>query len=122
MPSNYHPILTAGRKHAHETCKFCKPGALRVPMVAMSLLLAVSFLACSPLINKDEREPITISAYPLVVAMSLEDLIVESDLIGVGEFVAIHPSRWSTINGKLPETATLDTISRQHLVIFSQGG
>jgi hypothetical protein len=71
------------------------------------------------LINKNERAPITITSYVSVARMSLDDLISQADLIVIGEFTSFRPGRWSTPNGELPESATLESVSRQHLVIFT---
>ena len=70
-------------------------------------------------LGKDDQEPIIITAYPSSIEMNLDDLIVESDLIVVGEFVNRHPSRWSTETGKLPDDATVETVSKMRLTIFT---
>jgi hypothetical protein len=51
--------------------------------------------------------------------MSLEDLIGKADLIVIGNFVKFHPSKWNTANGKLQDDATIETVSKQHLSIFT---
>jgi len=66
-----------------------------------------------------KREPITITAYASEAKLSLDDLIGMADLIVIGDFVNFHPSRWNTPDGKLPDNATIETISRQRLSIFS---
>jgi len=67
----------------------------------------------------NRREPIAITAYASSVEMSLDDLIAKADLIVIGEFIAIHPSRWNTANGKLPDNATIESVSQERLRIFT---
>lgn len=84
-----------------------------VVFVGMSILLAV------PLIKNDKREAITITSYASEVEMNLDELIGIADMIVIGDFLNIHPSRWSTANGKLPDNATIESVSQQHLRIFT---
>lgn len=74
-------------------------------------------VGCSP--RQLQREPITITAYASEAELSLDDLISMADLIVVGDFEKANPSRWSTTDGKLPDNATIDSISQEHLSIFT---
>ncbi len=82
-------------------------------VIAGLLFLAVAFFPTR------KREAIIITTYASVAEVSLDDLIAKADMIVVGEFSAIQPSRWSTSNGKLPANATVDYVSEHHLRIFS---
>lgn len=88
-------------------------------LIALSVLVIALVLSSIFFINKNRHPPITITSYASMVKMSLDDLASGADLIVIGEFTAIHPGRWNTPNGKLPENATLKTVSRQHLIIFT---
>lgn len=85
--------------------------------VFISILIGV--LVLTVIYNKNNREPIIITRYASVAEMSLEEIITESDLIVIGEFISILPSRWSTDNGRLPGNATIDSVSQQRLTIFT---
>lgn len=88
-------------------------------IVAIAIFSGISILLASLFIEDNKREVITITSYASVVEMSLDDLIERADLIVVGGFVNIYPSRWSTTNGKLPDNATIELVSQQHLRIFT---
>jgi len=51
--------------------------------------------------------------------MSIDELINLSDLIVIGNFVSVHPSRWNTSNGVLPNNATIETVSQNKWSIFT---
>lgn len=88
-------------------------------LIIISVVVVALVLLNVVLSNKNKRAPITITSHVSSVRMSLDDLISQADLIVIGEFASFHPGRWSTPNGKLPENATLESVSRQHLVIFT---
>lgn len=66
-----------------------------------------------------KREAIIITTYASVAEISLNELIAKADVIAIGEFINIQPSRWSTSNGKLPANATVDYVSEHQLRIFN---
>lgn len=82
-------------------------------------IVGISILFVIPFIKTNKREAITITSYASVVEMSLDDLIAKADLIVVGDFVKIRPSRWNTANGRLPDNATIEIVSQEHLRIFT---
>ena len=88
-------------------------------VVIMAIFVGIAILFTSLFIKNNKREAITITSYASVVEMSLNDLIERADLIVIGDFINIHPSRWSTANGKLPDDATIESVSQQHLSIFT---
>ncbi len=88
-------------------------------VIAVSILVGVSILLASPFIKNNKREAITITSYASVVERSLDELIEVADLIVVGDFLNIHPSRWNTANGRLPDNATIELVSQQNLSIFT---
>jgi len=85
------------------------------------LFVVVIALAASNIVlnTNNKRAPIKITSYASIAEMSLDDLIIKADLIVVGEIITIHPGRWNTPNGNLPENATLESVSKQHLLIFT---
>lgn len=83
-----------------------------------SVILGVAFIIGIRWRETPHREPIVITAYASEAKLSLDDLITAADVIAVGNFVGFHSSRWSTLNGKLPENATLEWVSRQRIIIF----
>ena len=40
-------------------------------------------------------------------------------MVVVGQFIAVHPSRWDTPSGKLPDTATIELVSENRWSIFT---
>lgn len=82
-------------------------------------IISILVFSTGRLLQKPNRQPITITSYASSVKYTLDDLIVKSDLIVIGEFTEVHPSRWSTLDGNLPESATIEKISEQHLTIFT---
>jgi hypothetical protein len=88
----------------------------RQVLILLSVGLLISF---AKYLLDNKRDPITITSYASVTEMSLDDLIAKADIIAIGEFSAIQPSRWSTPNGKLPPNTTLDYVSEHRLRIFS---
>lgn len=81
------------------------------------LILLMLLVGCSP--SQPQREPITITAYVSEADLSLDDLISLADLIVIGNFEKANPGRWSTSDGKLPDTATIDLVSQERLSIFT---
>lgn len=66
--------------------------------------------------NKPQREPIIIKSNGSYEEMSLDTLVTESDLIVVGTVDKIHPGRWNTLDGKLPEGTTVLTITPDKVI------
>jgi len=87
-----------------------------INLVILSGLL-ILLGSCSQ--EKHQRDPITITAHASEAVLSLDDLIDLADLIVIGDFAKFNPSRWSTLDGKLPDNATVELISQQRLSIFS---
>jgi len=54
-------------------------------------------------ITNDRREPITIVYHASYERLLLDDLIIRSDLIVIGNLKTIHASRWNTPDGNRPE-------------------
>jgi len=78
---------------------------LYVSLGGLILIIAIIFA------RKEPREPIIFSGESGSYAeMSLDDLIYEADAVVLGEFESALPSRWSTLDGKLPEGATAETV------------
>lgn len=69
--------------------------------------------------ENSQREPIIITSYGLEAEMSFDELIQLADLIVVGQFVEVQPSRWNTPNGNLPDNATLEIVSENKWSIFT---
>lgn len=88
-------------------------------VVAIAIFVGISILFTGLIIKTNKREAITITSYASMVEMSLDDLIERADLIVIGDFLNIHPSRWNTVNGKLPDNATIELVSQQDLSIFT---
>lgn len=88
-------------------------------VVAIAIFVGISILFTGLIIKTNKREAITITSYASMVEMSLDDLIERADLIVIGDFLNIHPSRWNTANGKLPDNATIELVSQQDLSIFT---
>jgi len=87
------------------------------------LILGVIVLLSGCLLPKQEppREPFIISGESgLLVHMDIDDLILGSNLIAVGKFDSIPPSRWNTPDGKLPENSTWNTIHEDRLFIYTE--
>ncbi|MBL8101641.1 MAG: hypothetical protein JNM02_03850 [Anaerolineales bacterium] len=88
-------------------------------VVVIVVFAVIFFLLTSLFVENNKREAITITSYASEVEMNLDELIGVADLIVVGDFLNIHPSRWSTANGKLPGNATIELVSQQRLRIFA---
>lgn len=87
------------------------------------LLLGSMVLLTGCFSRKQEtlREPIIFSGENGSLAeMDIDDLILESNLIAIGEFDSIPPSRWNTSDGKLPENVTSNTIREDRLFIYTE--
>lgn len=87
------------------------------------LILGVIVLLSGCLLPKQEppREPFIISGESgLLVHMDIDNLILGSNLIAVGKFDSIPPSRWNTPDGKLPENSTWNTIHEDRLFIYTE--
>lgn len=81
------------------------------------IILGLFFTGC--LKESTQREPIIITSYALEAEMSFEELIKLVDLIVIGQFIEVQPSRWNTPSGNLPDDATLDTVSKNKWSIFT---
>lgn len=88
---------------------------------SINLIILLGFLVlsigCSG--GRSQRDPITITVHASEAELSLDDLIKLADLIVIGEFDKSNPSKWSTADGKLPDNATIDQVSREGLSIFT---
>lgn len=93
--------------------------------VSILVLVAVALTAVGVLssvfFKQENREPIIITSYASLEKMSIDDLIAESDLIVIGWVETVHPSRWNTADGYLPDDVTVKTISSD-MVIFTDIG
>lgn len=81
--------------------------------------LFVGFVILYFLINSkvETREPIIITSYGSYQEMSLDDLIVDSNLIVIGQLISVRPSHWNTVDGKLPKEITIDTITPDKVIL-----
>lgn len=64
----------------------------------------------------DQREPITITSNASYAEMSLDDLIIQADLIVIGSLDRMYPSRWNTPDGQLPKEVTVQTITPDKII------
>lgn len=68
------------------------------------------------IVKDDNREPIIITSNASYIEMKLDYLITEADLIVVGSPDTINPSRWNTLDGKLPKGITVQTITPDKVI------
>ena len=81
----------------------------------------VLLTGCFSLQQETLREPIIFSGENGSLAeMDIDDLILKSNLIAIGKFDSIPPSKWNTPNGKLPENSTWNTIPDDRLFIYTE--
>ncbi len=90
--------------------------------VSILVLVAVALTAVGVLssifFKRENREPIIITSYASLEKMSIDDLIAKSDLVVIGWVDTVHPSRWNTSDGNLPDDVTVETISSD-MIIFT---
>lgn len=82
--------------------------------------LAIFFVAS---LSKEvvPREPIIFSGESGSLAeMNIDDLILQSNLVAIGRFDSIPPSKWNTPTGQLPEDATSQTVWDENLFIYTE--
>jgi hypothetical protein len=91
---------------------------IALTLVSVVLILVAVYLLRSGLFKREIREPITITSYASLEKMSIDDLIARSDLIVMGRADSVHPSRWNTSDGTLPNDVTVETISSD-MIIFT---
>jgi hypothetical protein len=66
------------------------------------------------------REPIIITGYASYEEVSLDGLILESDAIVIGELDSTAPSRWNTVDGKLPVVIDSKNINSKYTIFTDQ--
>lgn len=85
------------------------------------LIAIVSFVSLASLFyvltpKDDGRESIIITSSASYIEMDLDYLIKNSDLIVTGSVDIINPSRWNTLDGKLPRETTVHTITPDKVI------
>ena len=71
-------------------------------------LFVLIFTSCAT--RTEKKEPVVLQTSASLVEMSLEDLIVDSELIVIGKITTTFPSYWMRQNEKNVQDATLDEI------------
>jgi hypothetical protein len=71
-------------------------------------LFVLSFISCTT--RTEKKEPVVLQISASLVEMSLEDLIVDSELIVIGKITTTFPSYWMGQNEKDAEKATPDEL------------
>lgn len=95
----------------------------RITLSSGFFILGIIVLMGGCLSPKQEapRKPFIFSGESGSIAhMDIDDLILESNLIAIGKFDSIPPSRWNTPDGTLPENATWNTIHEEGLFIYTE--
>ena len=83
-------------------------------------LFAILGLVLASCMGKGEKkEPVTMETSASLVAISLEDLIVHSELIVIGEITETFPSYWQNQNKKDVQDATLEEIMEYRGGLFT---
>ncbi len=85
-------------------------------ITALVVITGVAILFYTLTTNGNKREPIIITSNASYIEMSLDTLIAEADLIVTGSVDTIHPSRWNTLDGKLPKGTTVNTITPDKVI------
>jgi len=93
--------------------------------LAILLLSGLAILAYPLTTGQGRRESIIMRSWGSYQQMSLDNLIAHSDLIAIGTVDVIHPARWNTPDGLLPEEITARSITPDLLIFtdveFSSG-
>jgi len=85
-------------------------------LTAVVILMGLTALLYILTAREDKREPIIITSNASYIEMPLDTLIAEADLIVIGNLDTIHPSRWNTLDGKLPDGITVQTITPDKVI------
>ena len=84
-----------------------------------TLFVVFGFVLVSCVGKEEKREPVTIQTSASLLAMSLDDLIVDSEIIVIGEITTTFPSYWMRQNEKDAQEATLEEIYEDHGWFFT---
>ncbi|MBI3174585.1 MAG: hypothetical protein HYZ25_12745 [Chloroflexi bacterium] len=90
---------------------------MKKTLLVLAILFTTGISACQAQIST--RDPIHFGVNGSYEAMSLDDMIENSDAIIIGQVKIVYPSQWTTSDGELPSGFTYKKVIQEGLAIIT---